>query len=217
MQEALSWRRQGHVTRAGDRGIKQAVLAGIHSIEHGIFLTDEVIELMIKNGTYLVPTILARHRLWKIRNLRRYCCPSFGRRQSRVTSTARILPKRIRLAKIAMGTDAGVMPHGTNLREVVLLTEIGMSPMEAILVHSRSPRNVWSGRIRSAPWKLASWRTSLGQRQIRSRISICCRRMTISGWSKGGKVYRIRCKHRRNSAVKNSGSGPEPLLLSEWR
>jgi imidazolonepropionase-like amidohydrolase len=43
----------------GAEGIKNAVCAGIHSIEHGIYLDDEAIELMLEYGTFLVPTLLA--------------------------------------------------------------------------------------------------------------------------------------------------------------
>ncbi len=123
----------------GTEGIKQAVLAGIHSIEHGIFLTDEVIELMIKNGTYLVPTILAPTSIVENPELEKILLPVVWEKAKAVADIHR---KNIAKAyqagvKIAMGTDAGVMPHGTNLREVVLLTEIGMSPMEAILASTK--------------------------------------------------------------------------------
>ncbi len=49
----------------GTTGIKNAVLAGITSVEHGIFLTDEIIELMIEKGTYLVPTLAAPYWIAK--------------------------------------------------------------------------------------------------------------------------------------------------------
>ncbi|MFC7393756.1 metal-dependent hydrolase family protein [Scopulibacillus cellulosilyticus] len=123
----------------GAEGIKNAVRAGIHSIEHGIFLDDEAIELMLAKGTYLVPTLLApvavleagetsddmpEHALQKSREV-----IDFHRE-----SIAKAYKSGV---KIAMGTDAGVMPHGTNLRELNLMCQIGMSPMEAIVATTK--------------------------------------------------------------------------------
>ena len=123
----------------GAEGVKNAVLAGIHSIEHGIYLTDEIIELMLEKGTFLVPTLLAPVAVLEIAE--KYgTMPEYGVRKARETieahsdSISRAYEAGV---KIAMGTDAAVMPHGTNLRELGLMCSIGMSPMEAIVATTK--------------------------------------------------------------------------------
>jgi imidazolonepropionase-like amidohydrolase len=118
----------------GADGVKNAIRAGVHSIEHGIFLDDEAIDLMLKHGTYLVPTLLAP--LAVLEAGEKGGMPEYGIRKSREVieihsdSIGRAHKAGVR---IAMGTDAGVMPHGTNLRELGLMNKIGMSPMETIV------------------------------------------------------------------------------------
>lgn len=123
----------------GAEGIKNAVRAGIHSIEHGIFLDDEAIELMLERGTYLVPTLLAPVAVLEQAKTAG-AMPEYGVRKAREAidahqdSIARAYKAGV---KIAMGTDAGVAPHGTNLRELALMCGIGMSPMEAIVATTK--------------------------------------------------------------------------------
>lgn len=122
----------------GVEGIKNAVRAGIHSIEHGIYLDDEAIELMLKHGTFLVPTLLAP--LAVLEAGEKGGMPEYGIRKSKEVieihseSIARAHKAGV---KIAMGTDAGVMPHGTNLRELGLMVNIGMTPMESIVATTK--------------------------------------------------------------------------------
>ena len=124
----------------GAEGVKNAVRAGIHSIEHGIFLDDEAIELMLENGTFLVPTLLAPLSVVEIGEATG-SMPEYGLRKAKETidihkeSIARAYKAGV---KIAMGTDAGVMPHGTNLRELCLMQEVGMSPMEILVATTQT-------------------------------------------------------------------------------
>lgn len=123
----------------GAEGVKNAVRAGIHSIEHGIFLDDEAIELMLENGTYLVPTLLAPVSVLES-SKENENMPEYAIEKAR--EVAEIHRDSIAKAykagvKIAMGTDAGVMAHGTNLRELGLMCGIGMSPMEAIVATTK--------------------------------------------------------------------------------
>src|SRR5574341_744804 len=119
----------------GAEGVKNAVRAGIYSIEHGIFLDDEAIELMLQHRTFLVPTLLAPLSVVEIAEATGNM-PEYGVRKAKETieihrdSIARAYKAGV---TIAMGTDAGVMPHGTNLRELGLMAGIGMSPMETIV------------------------------------------------------------------------------------
>ena len=123
----------------GAQGIKNAVKAGIHSIEHGIFLDDEAIELMLKHGTYLVPTLLAPVSVVEASE-KNNDMPDYAVSKAREVvdihkeSIAKAYKAGVR---IAMGTDAGVMAHGSNLRELGLMCEIGMSPMESIMATTK--------------------------------------------------------------------------------
>lgn len=123
----------------GTEGIKNAVRAGIHSIEHGIYLDDEAIELMLENGTYLVPTLLAPVGVLEAGEATG-TMPEWGVRKAREA----VLAHRESIAKayaagvkIAMGTDCAVTPHGTNLRELGLMCDIGMSPMDVLLASTK--------------------------------------------------------------------------------
>ena len=123
----------------GVEGVKNALRAGIHSIEHGIFLDDEAIDLFLEKGAFLVPTLLAPLAVLEIAE-QSGTMPEYGVRKARETieihseSIARAYKSGV---SIAMGTDAGVMPHGTNLRELGLMVKIGMSPMESIVATTK--------------------------------------------------------------------------------
>jgi imidazolonepropionase-like amidohydrolase len=118
----------------GAQGIKNAVQAGIHSIEHGIYLDEETIELMLEHGTYLVPTLLAP--IGVLEEGEKGGMPDYGIRKAQ--EAVEIHKESITKAqkagvKIVMGTDSAVTPHGQNLRELGLMVDTGMSPMQAII------------------------------------------------------------------------------------
>ncbi len=144
----------------GAEGIKNAVRAGIHSIEHGIYLDDEAIELMLAHGTFLVPTLLAPLSVVEQAESKGNM-PEYGVRKAK--ETIEIHSESIERAyragvTIAMGTDAGVMPHGTNLRELGLMCQIGMSPMEALVATTKTAAAClgWQDRVGTLePGKLA--------------------------------------------------------------
>ncbi len=143
----------------GCEGIKASVRAGIHSIEHGIHLDDEAIDLMLAHGTFLVPTLLAP--LSVIEQGEAGGMPDYAIRKARETMEAHsesIARAHAAGVKVAMGTDAGVMPHGTNLRELGLMVSIGMTPMEAIVATTKTAAAClgWQNRIGTLePGKLA--------------------------------------------------------------
>jgi imidazolonepropionase-like amidohydrolase len=135
----------------GAPGIKNAIRAGIHSIEHGIFLDEEAISMMLDAGTFLVPTLLAPLAVVEIGESTG-AMPEYGLRKAKeLIEDHKDSIARARQAgvKIAMGTDAGVMPHGTNLRELGLMCDIGMSPMEAIVATTKTAAEClgWEDRI----------------------------------------------------------------------
>lgn len=135
----------------GAEGIKNAVRAGIHSIEHGIYLDDEAIDLMLEKGTFLVPTLLAPLAVVEIGESTG-AMPEYGLRKAKESleahrdSIARAYEAGV---TIAMGTDAGVMPHGTNLRELSLMCEIGMKPMESLVATTKTAAQClgWDDKI----------------------------------------------------------------------
>ena len=124
----------------GTEGIKIAVRAGVSSIEHGSFLDEEGARLMKANGTYLVPTLSASEgveRAAKTGVLK-------GLRAEKALAAAAAMRHAIKLAVankvlIAFGTDAGVVPHGSNAHEFQLLVEWGgMSNMDALVAATSS-------------------------------------------------------------------------------
>jgi imidazolonepropionase-like amidohydrolase len=123
------------------QGIKNAVLGGISSIEHGIYLDEEVIEEMKRRGTYFVPTLVAP--LWVIRRAEKdpSSVPPYAIRKAREVVAAHQASFRLaveRGVRIAMGTDTGVGPHGTNAEELERMVEGGMTPMQAIVATTRT-------------------------------------------------------------------------------
>lgn len=115
-------------------GIKNAVRAGIRSIEHGIYLDDEAIELMLEHGTWLVPTLIAP--VWVLESVdagARLTVAQVHKARMVVDEHADSFRRAVAAGvKVAMGTDAGVGPHGHNLRELVLMEAGGMAPAEVL-------------------------------------------------------------------------------------
>ena len=118
----------------GSVGMKRAVIAGVDSVEHGTFMTTEVMDLMIKNETFYVPTISAGEFVADKSKIDNYF-PEIVRPKAasvgpQIGSTFSKAYKRG--VKIAFGTDAGVQPHGTNWKEFVYMVQYGMPPIETI-------------------------------------------------------------------------------------
>jgi imidazolonepropionase-like amidohydrolase len=112
----------------GTEGMKRAVEAGIDSIEHGTFMTDEIIALMKQHGTYFVPTISAGKFVAEKAKIDGYF-PAVVRPKAALIGP--IIQTTFKHAwesgvKIAFGTDQGVAPHGDNAMEFVYMTEVGM-------------------------------------------------------------------------------------------
>lgn len=125
----------------GAKGIYQALIAGVKSIEHGTFLDERSLELMVKNGAWLVPTLSTMYLL--------------TRNKARLAPWTRekvdgIYEQHCRAAqmahaagvKIGAGTDfiydRSMMPYGKNAMELSLLTDIGLSPMEALMAATKT-------------------------------------------------------------------------------
>ena len=128
----------------GDEGIRRAVLAGVTSIEHGTFMSDETIQLMKEKGTWLVPTLMAAEFVTERSKEAGYFPEIVRPKAAKIGPLMRGTFERARKAgvKIAFGTDSGVSPHGQNAREFELMVEGGMTPLEAIGAATRNAAQV---------------------------------------------------------------------------
>jgi imidazolonepropionase-like amidohydrolase len=152
VEEANKLERRVAAHAHGTEGIKIAVRAGVSSIEHGSFLDEEGARLMRERGTYLVATLSAAEaveRAAKTGVLK-------GLRAQKALAAAAAVRNAIKLAvanrvQMALGSDSGVVPHGTNGREFVLLVQWGgLSNMDAIV----------AGTLNNA--KLLGWDKNIG-------------------------------------------------------
>ena len=117
----------------GGEGLKQAVMAGVDSIEHGTYIDDEGIRLMKEKGTYLVPTIYLTD--WFLENYEKLGLPAqiIAKAKEVMPAMKKNLTHAIQQGvPVAFGTDAAVYPHGLNAREFAVLERMGMTPLQAI-------------------------------------------------------------------------------------
>jgi len=121
-------------------GIKNAIRAGIRSIDHGIYLDEEAIQLMLDHGTWLVPTLVAPRGVIDAADAGASIPEASVAKAREVveTHTASFASAVAAGVKVAMGTDSGVTAHGQNLRELPLMVEGKMTPMQAIEATTRS-------------------------------------------------------------------------------
>jgi len=118
----------------GAEGMKRAVIAGVASIEHGTYMSDEVMQLMKERGTYFVPTIMAGNWVAEKAKIDGFF-PELVR--PKAAAIGPVIKDTFSRAygfgvPIVFGTDTGVSPHGDNAEEFALMVEGGMPPMEAI-------------------------------------------------------------------------------------
>jgi imidazolonepropionase-like amidohydrolase len=143
----------------GALGIKNAVRAGVQTIEHGSLMDDEAIRLMKQHGSYLCADIYNGDYIasegvrqgWPAEYLRKNQETTDAQRQGFREAVAMGV-------RIAYGTDSGVYPHGWNARQLPYMVRYGMTPMQALQSASiEGARNIgWEERVGSiAPGKYA--------------------------------------------------------------
>src|SRR5215510_7053319 len=115
----------------GDEVAREAIEAGVDSIEHGSFLKPDTLTMMKKKGIFLTPTLMASE--WIMGKIDNYP-PAL---QTKATAATAARSEMFRNAlktgvRIAFGTDAAVFPHGQNAKEFKLMVDLGMSPIDAL-------------------------------------------------------------------------------------
>ena len=144
----------------GTEGMRRAVVAGVDSIEHGTFMSVEVMELMRERGTWYVPTISAGVFVGEKAEVEGYFSEVVRPKAAAIGPV--ILDTFAQAYRtgvpIAFGTDTGVSPHGENWREFVYMVEAGMPATEAIVSATRSAAvllNQWENLGSIEPGKYA--------------------------------------------------------------
>src|SRR3569833_2239527 len=130
--EAHSWGRKVAAHCHGDRAAKMAIAAGVDSIEHGSFLKPDTLAEMKKKHVFLVPTLFAGY--WTGQHLDPF--PPRIAHKARAASIAvqQMFKEAVQAGTpVAMGTDAGVEPHGLNAMEFSLMASYGMPAVQVLM------------------------------------------------------------------------------------
>jgi imidazolonepropionase-like amidohydrolase len=136
VSEAHKWNRKVAAHCHGDAAARLAIVAGVDSIEHGSFLTEDTLKLMKSKGVYLVPTRMAVY--WVSKMADTYPPKIAAKARAAAAAHGNMFKAALRLGvPIALGTDAGVYPHGMNGMEFGLMADLGMSPAAALLAGTR--------------------------------------------------------------------------------
>jgi len=125
----------------GTQGIKNAILAGVNTIEHGTLLDDEAIKMMAERGIFLVPTLSSGYNIMKYGGKAGIPEYAIKKEEELVKLAKRGLREAAEAGvKIAMGTDSGTPfnTHGANALELQLMVEAGFTEMEAIVASTKT-------------------------------------------------------------------------------
>ena len=115
----------------GDQAARDAIAAGVDSIEHGSFMKSDTLAQMKSKGTYLTPTLMASE--WIMGKLGNYPAALQEKAKAAYNARTEMFRNAVKMGiKISFGTDAAVFPHGQNAKEFKLMTDLGMSPIEAL-------------------------------------------------------------------------------------
>jgi imidazolonepropionase-like amidohydrolase len=115
----------------GDQAAREAIEAGVDSIEHGSFMKPETVTRMKNKGTFLTPTLMATE--WIMSNLDNYPPALQAKAKAAVAARSEMFRNAVKIGvKISFGTDAGVFPHGQNAKEFKLMVDFGMTPIDAL-------------------------------------------------------------------------------------
>jgi imidazolonepropionase-like amidohydrolase len=148
IEVALTRGKRAIVHAAGPDGVKMAVRNGAHSIEHGYYLDEEAVELMVKHGTYLVPTFGITHLIpdyltddyeWATYNLRPAPAWKLARSRERAEAHERSFRMAVEAGvKIANGSDMGPFPGPNHMELSFLVRHGGLTPWEALVAATKT-------------------------------------------------------------------------------
>src|SRR5215469_15053119 len=115
----------------GDQAAREAIEAGVDSIEHGSFMKPETLTLMKKKGTFLTPTLMASE--WIMGKIDNYPAALQAKAKAATAARSDMFRNAVKMGvKISFGTDAAVYPHGQNAKEFKLMVDLGMAPIDAL-------------------------------------------------------------------------------------
>src|SRR5213592_3616293 len=115
----------------GDQAARDAIEAGVDSIEHGSFMKPETVTMMKKKGTFLTPTLMASE--WIMGKLDNYPPVLQAKAKAATAARSEMFRNAVKMGiKISFGTDAAVYPHGQNAKEFKLMVDLGMAPIDAL-------------------------------------------------------------------------------------
>src|SRR5260370_9678827 len=115
----------------GDQAAREAIEAGVDSIEHGSFMKPETLTLMKKKGTFLTPTLIATE--WIMSKIDNYPPALQAKAKAAAEARSEMFRNAVKMGvKISLGTDAAVFPHGQNAKEFKLMADLEMAPIEAL-------------------------------------------------------------------------------------
>lgn len=134
VEEAAAAGRHVMAHAHGTAGIKQALRAGVRSIEHGVYLDDEGIQLLLEHDAWLVPTLMAPASLIEAIDAGMNVAPEVEAKARGIATTHLDAVGRAHAAgaRIALGTDSGVFAHGSSHRELMSLVQAGLTPPQAL-------------------------------------------------------------------------------------
>jgi len=115
----------------GDQAAREAIEAGVDSIEHGSFMKPATLTMMKKKGTFLTPTLMASE--WIMSKLDNYPPALQAKAKAATAARSEMFRNAVKMGiKISFGTDAAVYPHGQNAKEFKLMVDLGMSAIDAL-------------------------------------------------------------------------------------
>src|SRR5436305_753482 len=131
VDEAHRLRKKVAVHCHGDQAGREAIEAGVDSIEHGSFFKPETLTLMKNKGTFLTPTLMAAEYIKG--KLDGYPPALQAKALAAYNARSEMFRNAVRIGvKISFGTDAAVFPHGQNAKEFALMVGLGMAPIDAL-------------------------------------------------------------------------------------
>src|SRR5437870_2832987 len=115
----------------GDQAAREAIEAGVDSIEHGSFMKPETLTRMKNKGTFLTPTLMATE--WIMSKLDNYPPALQAKAKAAAAARSEMFRNAVKMdVKISFGTDAAAFPHGQNAKEFKLMVDLGMAPIDAL-------------------------------------------------------------------------------------